>query len=68
MCKLSEAKRLRAIRAYQTYLNALKAAHEDSFQMDDMDAGCSVQQLQLATNVEIEITEDIINELKHIRM
>jgi hypothetical protein len=67
MCKLSESKRLRALRAYQTYLNAVKLSHEQSFLQEDIEVGCSIQELQLSRNLEIEIVEDIILDLQRTR-
>jgi hypothetical protein len=63
-CKISEAKRLRSIRAYQSYLNALRYAHESSFIQDDSDIGPDSQNIQLSVHIEIEIVEDVINQLK----
>ena len=47
----------RDLRAYQTYLNALRLEHESSFIDENQDA-------QLALNAEIETVEEHIEELK----
>jgi hypothetical protein len=62
--KVSEAKRNRAIRAYETYLCSLRSSHENSFIRNDPETEISNQDIQLSMHFEIEIVEDIINVLK----
>jgi hypothetical protein len=62
---LREAKRLRAIRAYQTYLQAVKLSHDASFLQDDIGPGCSILDNQLSLYSEIEIVEDILMNLQN---
>jgi hypothetical protein len=63
-CELaSKEKTKRCIRAYTTYLNAIKHEHEQSFLQDDIDSPSSPEDLQLAIAAEIEIVEDQLREL-----
>jgi hypothetical protein len=61
---MSEQKRKRAIRAYQSYLNAIRLSHEQSFLQVDIEEVSSAIDRQISINSEIEIVEDIIQVLE----
>lgn len=64
---MSEQKRLRAIRAYETYLSSIRYSHEQSFIRNDSDIGNTSRDIQLSMHAEIEIVEDIIQQLNSKR-